>query len=200
MHAPSSESVPPSTRRSPSLLGLALVVISATGAMAQSPRPLVLRLDLLDVNGEGRLNQRHMQHWWKRTVVCCVDLAWMPSQPMDGPFQFGGSLNLGGWVEDLAVGPAVRVLDTFLAGTGRWSMGGPGVVPWARLDLGPALLVVDRRQVGLDWGVGGAFQAGLAFAGVSADLLIGAGLDVRRYAHLRVSDLPAMTVSVGAGL
>lgn len=177
-----------------------MVAFCATGASAQVLRPFVLRWDLLDVDGAGRWNQRHLQHWKKRTVVCCADLAWMPVQPWDGPVQVGGSMNLGGWVEDLPVGPRVRVLDALLAGTARWTLGREGVVPWARLDIGPALMVVERRQVGVDWGMGGAAQAGWAFTWPAADILLGAGLDVRGYRHLKVADLPAMTISVGAGL
>lgn len=181
-------------------ISLVALAFGVSAVSAQSPRPVVLRLDLLDVDGGGRWNQRHLQHWKKRTVVCCADLAWMPVQPKDGPMQVGGSLNLGGWVEDLSVGPHVWVLDALLAGSARWTLGREGVLPWARLDLGPALLVVERRQVGLDWGVGASFQAGLAFPQTSADLLLGAGVDIRRYQHLEVEDLPAMTVSVGVGL
>lgn len=167
---------------------------------AEPSRSWVLRLDLLDVDGGGRMNQRHFQQGEKRTVVCCLDLAWMPWNPGNGNFQFGAGLDVGGWKQDMEVGPQVQVADILLEASTRWVGSGATVFPWARLDAGPALLVVERRQVGVDWGVGGAMQAGFALPGSSADLLVGAGVDFRRYANLRVADLPAMTISVGVGL
>lgn len=109
-------------------------------------------------------------------------------------------MNVGGWVQDLDVGPHVRVADLVAQASARWTGSGASIHPWARLDLGPALLVVERRQVGADWGVGGALQAGIALSGSTADLLVGAGADFRKYANLRVADIPALTISVGAGL
>lgn len=103
-------------------------------------------------------------------------------------------------MQDLDVGPHVRVADLVAQASARWTGSGASRYPWARLDVGPALLVVERRDVGADWGVGGAFQAGFAFVGTSADLLFGAGADFRRYANLHVADIPALTISVGAGL
>lgn len=79
-------------------------------------------------------------------------------------------------------------------------MPGSGGAPWARFDAGPALLLVERREAGMDWGVGGAVQAGWAFAGSTTEVLVGAGVDFRRYVHLEVADLPALTISVGVGL
>lgn len=155
---------------------------------------------MFDLDGAGRMNQRHLRLSRQQTVLCCMDVAWLPWNPNEGSVQLGGGLNLGGWVQDMDVGPHLRVVDLLVEGSVRWVGSSVPWTPWARLDLGPAVLVVERRQVGMDWGVGGAFQAGIAFAGPSADILVGAGVDIRRYANLHVTDLPAMTVSVGAGL
>lgn len=181
-------------------LGLVFLSLVPAETMAHPPRPWVLRLDLFDVDGAGRTNQRHFQHWSKRTVVCCLDVAWMPWNPLEGGVQLGGGIGLGGWVQDLESGPHVRVVDILLEGSARWSGSQATLSPWARLDAGPAILVVERRQVGVDWGVGGAFQAGFALNGASADLLVGVGVDIRRYVNLRVEDIPAMTLSVGVAL
>lgn len=191
----------PGPRRSiPGAVLLVLTLLSAAPPGAQPLRPWSVRLDLLDIDGAGRVNQRHLQHGGKRTVACCLDVAWLPWNPAAGFLQLGGGFNAGGWVQDLKVGPQVRVADLLVEASVRWSVPGPGGAPWARLDAGPALLLVERREVGLDWGVGGALQAGWAFAGSTADLLVGAGVDYRRWAHLDVADLPALTISVGVGL
>lgn len=179
---------------------LALTALLPSDAAADPVRPWVVRLDLLDIDGGGRTNQRHFQHWEKRTVLCCLDAAWMPWNPGGGSFQVGGGLDLGGWVQDMELGPHVRVADILLEASMRWMGSGTSVSPWARWDAGPTILVVERRQVGVDWGIGGSLQAGVAFAGSSADLLVGAGVDFRHYANLRVADLPAMTISIGAAL
>lgn len=185
---------------SPCLAILACLVLLPSSLPAQALRDRVVRVDLLDVDGAGRLNQRHAQHWAKRTVACCLDLAWLPWRPAGDWLQFGGGVDLGGWVQDMETGPHVRVADLLLEGSARISCGGTSLSPWARLDLGPALLVVERREVGVDLGLGGALQVGLAYTGEATDLLFGAGLDFRRYANLDVAEIPALTISVGAGL
>lgn len=198
MHFPNPFHVP-SFDKSPGIL-LGLILLALAPLDAQPLRPWSVRLDLLDIDGAGRLNQRHLQHWAKRTVACCFDAAWLPWNPSEGAFQMGGGINVGGWVQDMEDGPHTRVADLLVEASARWSMPGSAGAPWARLDAGPALLVVERRQVGVDWGVGGAVQAGWAFAGATTDVLVGAGVDFRRYANLVVADLPALTVSVGVGL
>lgn len=200
MHSPRLPAfpwMPASVRRVATLACLAFLPAAIP---AENLRPRVARVDLFDVEGTGKVNQRHFQHWSKRTVACCLDLAWMPWNPGGGGFQAGGGVDLGGWVQDMETGPHVRVADILLEGSARLSSPAAPLSLWARLDLGPALLVVERRRVGVDLGVGGAFQMGLAFAARSSDLLVGAGVDFRRYANLPVAEIPALTLSVGAGL
>lgn len=156
-----------------------------------------LLLDLLDIDGDKRINQRHFDDEPRKSNMCCLDAAWIPWSRPDG-FSLGVSGNLGQWSQDLRDGTVLQVTDLLVASSLGYRQVETG--PWARVDLGISTLVVDRRTVGVDWGVGGAVRAGWRFGKDTWALICGGAWDFRRYFSLDVKDVPALTLFAGAEL
>lgn len=185
--------------RDSAMIELPIVASAASGSPSWWRAHLAtgwsLLLDFADVDGGKRWNQRHFASRDSSTNLCCVDLAWMPWRPVSG-FVLGASLDLGGMRQKLSDGTRVSLSDILVAASLGWSR--PGSGPWARGDLGVATLVVDRRSVGTDWGVGGSIRAGWRFDLGSWAVLVGGGRDFRAYTNLHVEDVPALTLFAGA--
>lgn len=174
----------------------------ARGAENESGSPerhlgWTLLVDLADVDGGSRVNQRHFRDSDSLVNRCCLDLAWTPVR-LGRLGALGASTNLGRWSQTLGDGTVVHVSDILVAlATGLEPLGSG---PWIRLDAGVSVLFVDRITTGTDWGLGGSARLGWRFDARSWALLAGGGWDARRYAHLRMSDIPALTLFAGVQL
>lgn len=183
---------------------------SATASIAEPPVPgavqaaqdedgnpaggnWTLLVDLADVDGGKRLNQRHMRTD-SITNLCCLDFAWTPLRPAPR-LAVGVSANLGRLSQELSDGTIVEISDILVASSVLYRREGSGL--WARVDLGISTLVVDRITVGVDWGVGGAVRAGWRWERPPVAWIAGLGWDFRHYAHLDMKDVPAITLSAG---
>lgn len=172
------------------------------GSEAHTPDPGVLHvwtilLDFADLDGGGRRNQRHFAWRDSSSNLCCLDLSWTPWRSEAGLF-LGSTLDIGHVKQKLSDATDVGLTDLLVAGSLGWHPGGFG--PWIRGDLGIATLVVARRSVGSDWGVGGSLRAGWIFSVGRWALLAGGGGDWRAYANLDVEDVPAVTIFAGVEL
>lgn len=193
--------VPPAPATVAAPLPAPVAVAPASKAVPRAPldksHRLELLLDLFDIDGDQRLNQRHFNDEPKKSNFCCVDAAWIPWSRPDG-FSLGVSGNLGQWSQDLTDRSVVQVTDLLVASSLGYRRLATG--PWARVDLGISTLVVDRRTVGVDWGVGGALRAGWRIDKDTWALICGGAWDFRRYFNLDVKNVPALTLFVGAEL
>jgi len=175
-----------------------LAALAASTAAPDETRELAdgnwtLLVDFADVDGGKRLNQRHLRDD-SLVSFCCLDVAWAPLRPTPR-IAMGVSTNLGYWKQDLPGGLAVAVSDILIASSLLYGRDGSG--PWARLDLGVSTLVVDRITVGVDWGLGGSVRAGWRWERDPVAWIAGLGWDFRRYVHLDIKDVPAITLSAG---
>lgn len=167
---------------------------ASQGRIGRSGNDWSVFLDLVDVDGEYRLNQRHFGEKANSTNLCCLDLAWTPWHP-GTRLAVGASANVGWWRQIVSDGSVLEVSDILFASSVKFEQAGAG--PWARLDLGVSTLVVDRITVGVDWGVGGAARVGWRHPWESMALVGGAGWDFRHYVHLDMKDIPAITLFAG---
>lgn len=179
------------------LAGIPSLAAETRGDSTTRHHAWTLLLDLADVDGGSRLNQRHFRDSDSLDNRCCVDLAWTPIR-LGRSGALGASTNLGRWSQTLEDGTVVHVSDILVAlATGLEPLGSG---PWIRLDAGVSLLFVDRITRGTEWGVGGSARLGWRFDARSWALLAGGGWDARRYVHLRMADIPALTLFAGVQL
>lgn len=179
------------------LASLPSLATETRGDSTTRPPAWTLLVDLADVDGGSRMNQRHFRDSDSLANRCCLDLAWTPIR-LGRSGTLGASTNLGRWSQTLADGTVVHVSDLLVALATTLEPHGSG--PWIRLDAGVSVLLVDRITQGTDWGVGGSARVGWRFDAQSWALLAGGGWDARRYVHLDMPNIPALTLFAGVQL
>lgn len=164
---------------------------------ARKSKDWAVLLDFADIDGGSRTNQRHFRTRSTSYNQCCLDAAWTPWHPKPS-VSIGPVVDLGRWKQDLSDGTGVEVDDVLVATGSRFAK--PGSGPWARIDLGVSILVVKRFTSGVDWGLGGSLRGGWRLDADSWAVVCGGAWDFRKYVHLDMEDVPALTLFAGVEL